>query len=57
MLIGTRLETASRLVAAFVRDGLMERVGSNVYRLDRAAMQARACSSGGDPPRALQMKV
>ncbi len=57
MLIGTRLETTSRLIAAFIRDGLMERVGSNFYRLNRAAMQARACPLESDPPRALQIKV
>lgn len=56
MLIGTRLETASRLVAAFLRDGLLEKVGPRLYRVNREALDALVWS-GAEGCRQLRGKV
>ncbi len=38
-MLGVALETASRVIAQFERDGLVEHVGPRLFRIHRAAMQ------------------
>lgn len=46
-MAGMRLETASRVIAALLRDGLIEKIGPRFYRLDRAAMELRLLPQPG----------
>ena len=38
-MLGVALETASRVIAQFERDGMLEHVGPRLFRINRAAMQ------------------